>query len=156
MYPLHGILSHLYFETVIEALSSFIVHVHVNWITLSLHVVTDSAYMDFIFPLLWLTDPPPPSLSLSLSLSCSRIQHQLSYIERAKLRNAHMMEQYKAVLRESRSTNNLPSDVRLSMLRRLDENVGVAKIKEQTVSSSSPYDGRHVYRVCVCVYVVAL
>ncbi len=66
------------------------------------------------------------------------------------------MEQYKAVLRESRSTNNLPSDVRLSILRRLDENVGVAKIKEQTVSSSSPYDGRHVYRVCVCVYVVAL
>ncbi len=62
-----------------------------------------------------------------------------------------MMEQYKAVLRESRSTNNLPSDVRLSMLRRLDENVGVAKIKEQTVSSSSPYDGRRVYCVCVCM-----
>ena len=84
-------------------------------------------------------------------LSSRPINH-LSYIERAKLRNAHMMEQYKAVLRESRSTNNLPSDVRLSMLRRLDENVGVAKIKEQTVSSSR-YGGRCVY--CVyCVYCV--
>ncbi len=63
--------------------------------------------------------------------------HQLSYIERAKLRNAQMMEKYKAVLRESRSTHNLPSDVRLSMLRRFDENMGVAKIKEETVSYTS-------------------
>ncbi len=90
---------------------------------------------------------------LSLSLSSRPINH-LSYIERAKLRNAHMMEQYKAVLRESRSTNNLPSDVRLSMLRRLDENVGVAKIKEQTVSSSR-YIWREMCLVCVvCVLCV--
>ena len=86
MYPLHGILSHLYFETVIEALSSFIVHVHVNWITLSLHVVTDSAYMDFICPLLWLTDPllplslsPPPPPAVVFNISCHTLRG-LSYV----------------------------------------------------------------------------
>ena len=57
-------------------------------------------------------------------------------MDRAKLHNKYMMEQYKAYLRETRTTNHLPSDVGLSMLRRLEENVGVAKIKEQNVSLS--------------------
>jgi len=55
-------------------------------------------------------------------------------MDRAKLRNQHMMEQYKAYLRETRSSNHLPPDAGLSMLRRLEENVRVAKIQEQAVS----------------------
>jgi hypothetical protein len=57
-------------------------------------------------------------------------------MEEAKLRNRHMMEQYKAHLRQS-SSQMLPAsyqDAGLSMLRRLEENVGVARIREQTVS----------------------
>lgn len=70
-----------------------------------------------------LTLPPP-----------LRTIRQLSYVEQAKLRNQAMMEQYKVVLRESATASNVSSDVRLSMLRRLDENLGVAKIREQSVS----------------------
>ena len=57
-------------------------------------------------------------------------------MEEAKLRNRYMMEQYKAHLRQS-SSQMLPAsyhDAGLSMLRRLEENVSVARIREQTVS----------------------
>ena len=57
-------------------------------------------------------------------------------MEEARLKNQHMMEQYKAHLRQS-SSQMLPSsyhDAGLSMLRRLEENVGVARIRQQMVS----------------------
>ena len=65
----------------------------------------------------------------------STVRH-LSYMEKARLRNQHMMEQYKSYLRENSS--HLPSDAGLSMLRRLEENVSVARIREQTVSFVLP------------------
>jgi len=54
-------------------------------------------------------------------------------MDEAHMKNRYMMEQYKAFLRQS-STRMLPPGVGLSMLRRLDENVSVARIREQTVS----------------------
>ena len=59
-------------------------------------------------------------------------------MEEAKMKNRYMMEQYKAHLRQS-SSQMLPAayqDAGLSMLRRLEENVSVARIREQTVSSA--------------------
>lgn len=57
-------------------------------------------------------------------------------MKEARLKNQHMMEQYKAHLRQSSSQMLPPSyhDVGLSMLRRLEENVSVARIREQMVS----------------------
>jgi len=59
--------------------------------------------------------------------------HHFSYMDEAHMKNRYMMEQYKAFLRQS-STRMLPPGVGLSMLRRLDENVSVARIREQTIS----------------------
>ena len=61
-----------------------------------------------------------------------------SYMEEAQLRNHHMMEQYKSHLRQQYSAGSgrpLSHEAGLSMLRRLEENLSVARIREQNVST---------------------
>ena len=62
----------------------------------------------------------------------------MSFMAQAKMRNRHMMEQYKSHLRQQYSGTNNPvyNEAGLSMLRRLEENLNVARIREQNVSIS--------------------
>ena len=69
-------------------------------------------------------------------LTCSTVQG-MSYRKEAELRNRHVMEQYKALLKKrSASSPGTPvsNEARLSMLRRLEENLSVARIREENVS----------------------
>jgi len=62
----------------------------------------------------------------------------MSYRKEAELRNRYVMEQYKALLKKhSPSAPGTPisNEARLSMLRRLEENLSVARIREENVSS---------------------
>lgn len=60
----------------------------------------------------------------------------MSFMDEAKLRNRHMMEQYKTHLRQQYAGKPVHSEAGLSMLRRLEENLSVAHIREQNVSTS--------------------
>ena len=57
----------------------------------------------------------------------------MPYMAEAKMRNRHMMEQYKSHLRQQYSGKPVNNEAGLSMLRRLEENLSVAKIREQNV-----------------------
>jgi hypothetical protein len=50
----------------------------------------------------------------------------------ARLRNQYMMEQYKAHLRSQMQPRS--QEMGLGMLRRLEENISVAKIREQNLA----------------------
>ena len=69
----------------------------------------------------------------------------MSYREEAELRNRHVMEQYKALLRKQHSSGStgtpVSNEARLSMLRRLEENLSVARIREENVSSHHDLGG---------------
>lgn len=75
---------------------------------------------------------------------CSTIR-AMSYREQAELRNRHVMEQYKALLRQQQTsgspTTPISNEARLSMLRRLEENLSVARIREENVSSLQGWMG---------------
>ena len=73
------------------------------------------------FPLV--PSPPPPSSTV----------HTMSFMAEAKLRNRHMMEQYKSHLRQQYTGKPIYNEAGLSMLRRLEENLSVARIREQNV-----------------------
>ncbi len=65
----------------------------------------------------------------------------MSFVDEAKMRNHHMMEKYKSCLREQYSGKPQYNEATLSMLRRLEENLSVARIREKNVSilsSTSP------------------
>ena len=70
----------------------------------------------------------------------------MSYIDEAKLRNRHMMEQYKAHLRQQYSGKPVNNEAGLSMLRRLEENLSVARIREENVSYGN-------MKMCTLLYV---
>lgn len=58
----------------------------------------------------------------------------MSFMAEAKMRNRHMMEQYKSHLRQQYTGKPVYNEAALSMLRRLEENLSVARIREQNVS----------------------
>ena len=60
--------------------------------------------------------------------------HTMSFMAEAKMRNRHMMEQYKSHLRQQYAGKPTYNEAGLSMLRRLEENLSVARIREKNVS----------------------
>jgi hypothetical protein len=57
----------------------------------------------------------------------------MPFMAEAKLKNQHMMEQYKSLLRQQYTGKPTYNEAGLSMLRRLEENLSVARIREQNV-----------------------
>ena len=131
------------------------------WVCVCVCVVYGVTLSHFYKPVflffLTLPSPLPPSLLHNysyhlISFPSCRPVHHFSYMEEAKLRNRFMMEQYKAHLRQS-SSQMLPASYHsagLSMLRRLEENVSVAKIREQTVSSQCMFEFLKLMYIWVC------
>ena len=75
------------------------------------------------------------SAVMCISFSSGGAVHTMSYMAEAKLRNRHMMEQYKShLLRQQHAGKSSYNEAGLSMLRRLEENLSVARIREKNVS----------------------
>ena len=72
--------------------------------------------------------------------------HTMSFMAEAKMRNRHMMEQYKQHLRQQYAGTPAYNEAGLSMLRRLEENLSIARIREQNVSLTQS-------SCCGCVFV---
>lgn len=80
----------------------------------------------------WSTVPKQPHMSKQVSQPS--YLHSLSPTQAAALKNRLLMEQYQAHLRNTSSSQVAPSFLGLEHLRRLNENMSVARIQEQAIA----------------------